>query len=42
VDKKALGALGVDLLLKVQGDESGAVLEQVVPVELVVRGSTRA
>jgi DNA-binding LacI/PurR family transcriptional regulator len=41
VDKKALGSLGVDLLLRMQGGEGAAAIEQVVPVELVVRASTR-
>jgi DNA-binding LacI/PurR family transcriptional regulator len=41
IDKKALGALGVDLLLR--GAPAGAdapPLEQVAPVELIVRAST--
>ncbi|TWI66496.1 transcriptional regulator, LacI family [Pseudoduganella lurida] len=37
IDKKALGALGVDLLLGGRTDE---VVESIAPVELVVRAST--
>jgi DNA-binding LacI/PurR family transcriptional regulator len=39
IDKKALGALGVALLLR-DAQEPGPPVEQVAPVELVVRAST--